>query len=115
MSEAIFKPDLAIAELQGSIRAPEFEWILLDAKAAISAVVEKGHQGGIPAPQLRRIISVCQRVNAAIGPGTNVVDARNTLRLEIGLQTTAANGDAADILPKDWRPKIPRAFRTVDE
>jgi hypothetical protein len=38
MSEAIFKPDLAIAELQGSIRAPEFEWILLDAKAAISAV-----------------------------------------------------------------------------
>ncbi len=115
MSEAQFDLELAVAELHGNVRAPEFAWIVLDAKTAIAALAEKNEEGRVPLSQLRGIIRVCQRVNAAIAPGTNITNARNALRLEIGLQPTANTADAMDVLPEDWKPKIPRRFRSVDE
>ena len=115
MSEAQFDLELAVAELHGNLRAPEFTWIILDAKTAIAALAEKNEEGRVPSSQLRGIIRVCQRVNAAIAPGTNIADARNALRSEIGLQPTANTADAMDVLPKDWKPKIPREFRIVED
>jgi hypothetical protein len=115
MSEAMFQPDLAVAELHGSVRAPEFEWIMIDAKTAIASLAEKNEEGRVPASQVRNIIKVCQRINASIAPGTNVIDARNALRREIGLGDLSVIADASDVLPPDWKPKIPQAFRTLDE
>lgn len=116
MSEALFPSDLAVAELRGSVRAPEFDWILADAKSAIAALADENAEGRVPALQLRRIISMCQRVNSTIAPGMNVLEARNALRTEIGLDAIAVDDNAeAHILPPDWKPKIPQALRSVDE